>query len=389
MSRSLRTRGFTLVELLVVIAIIGILVALLLPAIQMARQAALRNSCRNAIRQLAIAAHNYNDAQKSLPPLYFCGFPQVGLTGNAALDPNDVNNPQNILNPANTKVVEQYSWIIRMMPYIEEDATYKQLSTTSNKFTAKRSVLKIKNPAGGNADVPIEQLPLQAVICPSYSGDSQNTGNFGTGGTAAVYSVTNYIALPATAHQRFCKDQNNVADGVIVPGRQSRGISMAGVSDGTSKTILCTESKEGVTFGTAAPVNCNNWTNPQCVWACAFPVAFTAGTSGDNSVANAAPAFTTGTTGLVYKPITPAANDQTAMNYGPNGSQPMPLYYNFATGAAAPNRWWGPSSDHTGDVVIHAFVDSSVTELVSSSVSTRVYYALTTRRGGEAVELSQ
>src|ERR1700719_3004690 len=63
-------RGFTLIELLVVIAIIAVLIALLLPAVQAAREAARRSQCRNNLKQIALAAHNYHDVNKTFPPAF-------------------------------------------------------------------------------------------------------------------------------------------------------------------------------------------------------------------------------------------------------------------------------------------------------------------------------
>src|SRR4051794_21681889 len=95
-----RSIGFTLVELLVVIAIIGILVALLLPAIQAAREAARRSQCQNHLKQLGLACLNYESAKKRLPQ----GF---------------ISQPSG---------VEAWAWSTFILPYIEEQALYDRLS---------------------------------------------------------------------------------------------------------------------------------------------------------------------------------------------------------------------------------------------------------------------
>jgi prepilin-type N-terminal cleavage/methylation domain-containing protein len=130
-----RRRAFTLVELLVVIAIIGILVALLLPAIQAAREAARRTSCINNVMQLGIAAHNYEFNFESLPP---------GVTD----DKGPIRNePQG----------RHVSWIVHLLPFMEENVLYRKFDQAAGAY------------AGVNAQV--RSTPLAIAICPSYPGD--------------------------------------------------------------------------------------------------------------------------------------------------------------------------------------------------------------------------
>src|SRR5438046_1915990 len=91
-------KGFTLIELLVVIAIIGVLIGLLLPAVQKVRAAAARTTCTNNLKQWGVAAHNYHGVFNTFPP---------GI--------NDGSKP-NAMEPT-----RRYNWIIALMPYVEQD----------------------------------------------------------------------------------------------------------------------------------------------------------------------------------------------------------------------------------------------------------------------------
>ena len=108
MKKSIGKRGFTLVELLVVIAIIGILVGLLLPAVQAAREAARRMQCSNNVKQLGLAAHNFESAFKRFPPGYL-GINRIGAAG---LPQQDWGTNSGV------------SHLVYMLPYMEQSAIY-------------------------------------------------------------------------------------------------------------------------------------------------------------------------------------------------------------------------------------------------------------------------
>ena len=112
MRKSLRrTRGFTLIELLVVIAIIAILIALLLPAVQQAREAARRTQCRNNLKQLTLALHNYHDVFNQLPPGAICADPIV------TTDPTTSNNR---CQGAFRNKWWGATWAVMLLPYFDQ-----------------------------------------------------------------------------------------------------------------------------------------------------------------------------------------------------------------------------------------------------------------------------
>jgi prepilin-type N-terminal cleavage/methylation domain-containing protein len=214
-----RKQGFTLVELLVVIAIIGVLVALLLPAVQAAREASRRSQCTNNLRQLAIGLHNYHDTHQAFPINYM---PRAGST---------------------------YSWMQGILPYIEQGSLYNQIvigganSLAANQTVAGTVVKTFRCPSDG--------LTKNGIITNASDGGGTKAGtNYKVScGANWMWTITN------TNNARWPNDGNGLqhCDGLMCSNAQGGQPIPAGdlmknltrmtlVTDGTSNTFAIGEA---------------------------------------------------------------------------------------------------------------------------------------------------
>ena len=180
--------SFTLVELLVVIAIVGFLIALLLPATQSAREAARRTQCRNNLKQIGLALHNYHDAYGQFPP--------------AAIGPHDV------------PLERQFSWIVAILPFLEQRALYNEI--------------RLDLPWDHPLNAGLLQIALNTLSCPTDPAPL----------TAEGYPKTSYVAVTG-------------ADLTPGPGELrgvigfDKGLPVTEIVDGTSNTMMVAEVTNG------------------------------------------------------------------------------------------------------------------------------------------------
>ena len=195
-------RGFTLIELLVVIAIIGVLVGLLLPAVQQAREAARRSSCGNKLKQQGLAAHNYADKHASRGDNFLPSAMGVNATGAST-----VTNPVTGLT--------HWSHIVAILPYGEENNLYNAINGAGNYAV----------PTGTNATVEVDWL-----ICPSFVG------------TTAGQSV--YKASVGTSNESGAASEGPITAKIL---NDDGGLGLfadkgfASYRDGTSNTLMIVE----------------------------------------------------------------------------------------------------------------------------------------------------
>ncbi len=195
-------RGFTLIELLVVIAIIAVLISLLLPAVQSAREAARRSQCINNLKQLGLAMHNYNDVNNVLP---------LGRTLQAG-------------------TYRPFSQFARILNYMEQRNTFDTINFNLGSYNVE--------------NLTASTITVQSFLCPS---DPVTTAPVGLVAAGFKVAPISYRANEGTSVAMWygAEDTSNVNNNIVIPPNglffSSQGINLASITDGTSNTAAFSE----------------------------------------------------------------------------------------------------------------------------------------------------
>jgi prepilin-type N-terminal cleavage/methylation domain-containing protein/prepilin-type processing-associated H-X9-DG protein len=228
-----RRHGFTLVELLVVIAIIGVLIGLILPAVQKVREAASRIQCASNIKQIGLAAQNYHDTNGRFPPAVMMPYAKANidpLTGGA----------ENPIGP---------NWAILMLPFFEEDNLFQQANPYSYPGTNDLNNLGSYNLSYRS----VRGQRLKLFVCPSDSGSDTPFSSLIGAPPEPGWARGNYACNGGTAdsdhHIRGDNAVNNPPYQGLAKGpfmSIDYGCRLTDISDGTSQTFAFHEVRRGV-----------------------------------------------------------------------------------------------------------------------------------------------
>ena len=275
MPRTRKYRGFTLIELLVVIAIIAVLVSLLLPAVQQAREAARRSQCKNNIKQIGLALMNYESSFNILPPASNVPWGRFGKD-NAHMDYTGPFGP---------------NWAVAILPFVEQNglyqANYANLQTFPGAFIGTPTG---KPPAGVNGltwRTTLVDQKIPVYRCPSDAYNNDNYVNPAVPGGVSGWARGNYGVTAGY------DDYDHVAGGAVFKSAKSNvagaaglmsspvmssnyGAKIAEITDGTSNVNMVDELRAGLSA-----------IDPRGVWAMGFTGASVC--SGGRGVYNPSP----------------------------------------------------------------------------------------------------
>ena len=331
-SRKYRGRGwygFTLIELLVVIAIIAILIALLLPAVQQAREAARRSTCKNNLKQIGLALHNYQETHSVFPPF---------KTWRSSQDCEGGGSPW-----AN---IGGFSWRVMILPFIDQAPIY-------NQFNFDHHVQgQCNNVYGGSSWGAVNSTIVPVFICPS---DDTLPTEFGPAGTnyAGFFSANN-SQTPGPADQAFFTQT----------GAGTHKVSFKDIPDGSSNTFAVGEvyrRRNRVRLGggpacEGLTARCHRW---MAAGSCGVTGSSGLPRTGDN------------TSCIPSQIRTGAPNDPAADQFS----------WADDNDEAANAGWRPPSSSHVGGV--HCLSADGSVHFISENIDIGVFTATVTRRGKE------
>ena len=384
-----RKRGFTLVELLVVIAIIGVLVALLLPAIQAAREAARRSACTNNIKQFGIALQTYHDALKTFPP-------GACMPSTSNFDDNDLYS----------------SFHTMLLPYFEEESLKSLINQEAdwqhqfgqvdpnnvNYSKVVDTVIPVFNCPSADGENPKEDIQLTTVFLIAVTGSYRD---------GQLYGTTNYIVCKGVS-DTWTRQPNKQVKYLRGIFDINWAVPIRKITDGTSHTIAMGEGADGsawtITDLVSNPTNrdiATTRTNngipyrPWAAWICG-QVAFT-------SVANASVAlYETGSYACTLEPMNKNPVTQSfSKNTETNGADANRIGL-FPADGLLPQGGGGVQieptpqgeyscanfrSDHSGGANF-LFADGSV-HFLTDDIDMLTYQRLSTMKGDDVVDIPQ
>lgn len=260
------SRGFTLIELLVVIAIIAVLVSLLLTAVQQAREAARRSQCKNNLKQIGLALHNYHDTHSVFPAGYYSWATNNGSAPSWAQ-----------MDPSTWDAAQGWAWGTMLLPYLDQSPLYSQLDVNS-------ACWERVNSTGVATKLPV-------FLCPSSSGDdepfqimNESGGPLTIAGQQPLFGRSHYVAshgqescwgecgastsgevftniyTSATTTVTINGDASRVADG---PFFRNSKTSFRDVTDGSSNSIFIGEHSSKLSDKTWVGVVPGAFTHPR------------------------------------------------------------------------------------------------------------------------------